>query len=208
MTDTDQDNALINAALAGSARAWELLVRQYEGRIYNYGLRLTGNPTDAMDLLQEVFLAVYRNLPNFRGDARFTTWLFSIAHNKAADINRRQRPLAAAPARDPSAAGLDLGSAQNAEAMRPSWPLGSSGGSMLQGEPDAELAAAQTNDKSARLLAALSWEQRLQVELKIYQSLTFEEIADMQDISVNTAKTRFYSALKKLKSLMEQNHVM
>ena len=87
----DEDEALVGAALNGSARAWEKLVRRYEGKIYNQGLRLTGNNSDAMDLMQEVFLGVYRNLHRFRGDAKFSSWIFRIAHNKAIDINRRKR---------------------------------------------------------------------------------------------------------------------
>jgi RNA polymerase sigma-70 factor (ECF subfamily) len=51
-------------------------------------------------------------------------------------------------------------------------------------------------------------DQRLIVELKIYQSQTFEEIAEIQEISINTAKTRFYSALKKLKIVLEEDHVL
>ena len=69
--------------------------------------------------------------------------------------------------------------------------------------------AALTNEKNAmiqRLLDALTPEQRLILELKVFQSMTFEEIAMMQDISANTAKTRFYSALKKLRALMEEDH--
>ena len=63
----DEDEALLKAALNGSSFAWEKLVKSYERKIYNYGLRLTGNNTDAMDLTQEVFLGVYRNLHRFRG---------------------------------------------------------------------------------------------------------------------------------------------
>ena len=57
-------------------------------------------------------------------------------------------------------------------------------------------------------LSTLPLAQRLIVELKVFQSHTFEEIAELQDISANTAKTRFYAALRKLKALMEQDHVM
>jgi RNA polymerase sigma-70 factor (ECF subfamily) len=57
-------------------------------------------------------------------------------------------------------------------------------------------------------MAALPLEQRLVVELKVFQSLTFEEIAELQDIPANTAKTRFYTALRRLKALMEQDHGM
>ena len=91
MSLIDEDEALIAAALNGSALAWEKLVRRYESKIYNHGLRLMGNSSDAMDLMQEVFLGVYRNLHRFRGDAKFSSWIFRIAHNKAIDINRRKR---------------------------------------------------------------------------------------------------------------------
>ena len=87
----DEDTALVDAALKGSAHAWEKLVRRYEDRIYNQGLRLTGSSSDAMDLMQEVFLGVYGILLRFRGDAKFSSWIFRIAHNKAIDFQRRKR---------------------------------------------------------------------------------------------------------------------
>ena len=92
MNFAGEDKALIEDALQGSAHAWEKLVRSYETQVYNYGLRLMGNRTDAMDLMQEVFLGVYRNLHRFRGDAKFSSWLFRIAHNKSIDMVRRKRP--------------------------------------------------------------------------------------------------------------------
>ena len=70
MHPLDDDTALVEAALKGSTQAWEKLVRRYEDRVSNQGLRLTGNRSDAMDLMQEVFLGVYRNLHRFRGDAK------------------------------------------------------------------------------------------------------------------------------------------
>ncbi len=66
----------------------------------------------------------------------------------------------------------------------------------------------QANSRVISMLARLSLEQRLVIELKVYQSLTFEEIADMQGVSANTAKTRFYTALKKLKTVSEENNVL
>ena len=93
MSLVNEDEALIAAALNGSAYAWEKLVKRYETQIFNYSVRLTGNSSDAMDLMQEVFLGVYRNLHRFRGDAKFSSWIFRIAHNKAVDMNRRRRLL-------------------------------------------------------------------------------------------------------------------
>lgn len=184
----EQDNELIERALNGSLQAWEDLVRRYEGRVYNYSLRLTGNRDDALDLMQDVFMGVYRHLERFRGDSQFVSWLFRIAHNKAVDLVRRRH---ASPVKyqvlpdDPD-----------------EWPDVSDTAANPQ-------SAALTNEKNAmiqRLLDALTPEQRLILELKVFQSMTFEEIAMMQDISANTAKTRFYSALKKLRALMEEDH--
>lgn len=191
MSVIDEDEALIAAALAGSPHAWEKLVKRYESRVFNQGLRLMGNPSDAMDLLQEVFLGVYRNLHRFRGDAKFSSWLFRIAHNKAIDLSRRKRLLAGTP---PNAEGE-------------SDPLESVPADRQQ-EPEISLMHSELNQRIVERLNQLPLAQRLIVELKVFQSMTFEEIADMQDISENTAKTRFYAALKKLKQTTEDEHVL
>jgi RNA polymerase sigma-70 factor (ECF subfamily) len=80
------------------------------------------------------------------------------------------------------------------------------GRSNLEGEKI--LSEYQANKKVISMLADLPLNQRLIVELKIFQSFTFDEIADIHEISVNTAKTRFYSALKKLKTVSESEHVL
>ena len=183
----DEDEALIAAALNGSALAWEKLVRRYESKIFNQGLRLMGNSSDAMDLVQEVFLGVYRNLHRFRGDSKFSSWIFRIAYNKAVDMNRYNNIMASRTYRN-SEEELDI--LENIP-----------GRSNLEGEKI--LSDYQANKKIVSMLAALPLKQRLIVELKIFQSLTFEDIAEIHDISVNTAKTRFYSAIKKLKDVSE-----
>ncbi|MCS5580946.1 MAG: RNA polymerase sigma factor [Gammaproteobacteria bacterium] len=191
MSLVNEDEALIAAALNGSAYAWEKLVKRYETQIFNYSVRLTGNSSDAMDLMQEVFLGVYRNLHRFRGDAKFSSWIFRIAHNKAVDMNRRRRLLSnQLRINDDEFDILDI------------LP-GDTGN-----EPDEKLGTQQQNGKITKMLARLSLEQRLVVEFKVFQSLTFDEIAVMQDISANTVKTRFYTALKKLKAVSEENNVL
>ncbi len=192
MNAIDEDEALIAAALQGSAYAWEKLVKRYEGRIYNLGLRLTGNPSDAMDLMQEVFLGVYRNLHRFRGDAKFSSWIFRIAHNKAVDMTRRKRLMTVSSWGD-DGESVDI--------------LDSVPGESQQ-EPERQVNALQGNEQVMAMLARLPVSQRLIVELKIFQGLTFEEIAALQDISENTAKTRFYSALRKLKVQLEEDDVL
>ena len=187
----DEDTALVDAALKGSAHAWDKLVRRYEDRIYNQGLRLTGSRSDAMDLMQEVFLGVYRNLHRFRGDAKFSTWIFRIAHNKAIDMKRRKRLM-------PFIFQLN----DHGEDMFDNFP----GHSSLEAEE--VFSEHQNNKVILAMLSELPMNQRLIVELKIFQSQTFEEIASIQEVSVNTVKTRFYSALKKLKTISEEKYVL
>jgi RNA polymerase sigma-70 factor (ECF subfamily) len=192
MSLTDEDQALIAAALKGSAYAWEKLVKRYESKIYNHGLRLTGNSSDAMDLMQEVFLGVYRNLHRFRGDAKFSSWIFRIAHNKAVDMNRRKRLMTSPPRFSTEDEGDEF------EKFPGNTDL----------EPENRLGNTEQNARVLKMLSELSSDQRSIVELKIFQSLTFDEIAGLQDISENTAKTRFYSALKKLKVVSEEQNVL
>jgi RNA polymerase sigma-70 factor (ECF subfamily) len=151
-----------------------------------------GNSSDAMDLVQEVFLGVYRNLHRFRGDAKFSSWIFRIAHNKAVDMNRR-RHMMVTQTRISDQDELDI-----LETIP--------GRSNLEAEEI--LSDYQKNKQVISMLADLPIEQRLVVELKVFQSLTFEDIAGIQEISANTAKTRFYAAIKKLKTVSENNHAL
>jgi RNA polymerase sigma-70 factor (ECF subfamily) len=191
MSLVNEDEALIAAALNGSAYAWEKLVKRYESQIFNYSVRLTGNSSDAMDLMQEVFLGVYRNLHRFRGDAKFSSWIFRIAHNKAVDMNRRRRLMSNQLRINDNE--FDIFDFLSGDTVN---------------EPDEKLGTQQRNGKITRMLTRLSLEQRLVIEFKVFQSLTFDEIAVIQDISVNTVKTRFYTALKKLKAVSEENNVL
>ena len=192
MSLIDEDQALIAAALKGSAYAWGKLVKRYESKIYNHGLRLTGNSSDAMDLMQEVFLGVYRNLHRFRGDAKFSSWIFRIAHNKAADMNRRKRLMTSSPKFSAEDEGDEFEKFPGKKDL----------------EPENRLGSIEQNVRVLKMLSELSLDQRSIVELKIFQSLTFDEISALQDISANTAKTRFYSALKKLKVVSEEQNVL
>jgi RNA polymerase sigma-70 factor, ECF subfamily len=178
------DEVLIAAALDGSLTAWNALVRRHERQVYNFSLRFTGNPDDARDLMQEVFLGLYRNLESFRGQSQLTTWLFRIGHNKAVDMARRRQAGPLTTALDDEV-HAEVAQADDAEL------------------PDRHLQEQQSNAHIQRVLQRLPVEQRLVVELKIFQELTFDDIAEIESISANTAKTRFYAALKKLKSLLE-----
>jgi RNA polymerase sigma-70 factor (ECF subfamily) len=177
MVGNASDETLVTRALAGSNGAWQKLVKRYERRIYNYALRMVGHPDDAFDLMQEVFLGVYRNLPGFRGDGAFAAWLFRIASFRCTDYLRRRRLF------EP----FDEANAPGAPAL----------------EPQIATMATHANQHIAAALNSLPAEQRHVVELKFFQQFTFDDIAHQLGISPNTAKTRLYSALRKLKQVEE-----
>lgn len=77
------DEQLIQSSLKKNYEAFEELVRRYEGRIYNLGLRMLHSREDAEDLLQKTFMSVFENMKHFRGDSKVSTWIFRIATNHA-----------------------------------------------------------------------------------------------------------------------------
>jgi len=170
---TVTDETLVRRALAGSNGAWNKLVKRYEKRVYNYALRMVGHPDDAFDLMQEVFMGVHRNLGGFRGDGAFPAWLFRIASFRCTDYLRRRRRH------------------EEFDEQR----------GFINGEPGPEEQTLTThaNAQITHALSSLPADQRQVVELKFFQHFTFEDIAGQLGISPNTAKTRLYSALRKLK---------
>ncbi len=80
--EEDEDRATVEACLRGQREAFDILVEKYQRRIYNLAYRFVGEPEEANDLAQEIFTAAYQNLRKFRGDAKFSTWLFQIATNR------------------------------------------------------------------------------------------------------------------------------
>lgn len=170
MISLESDERLIAKALGGSQRAWSRLVGRYEGKVYNQAMRMTRSQADAMDLMQETFLAVYRNLPNYRADGSFPAWLSRIAINRAIDYQRHR-------ARIPDQSSVDIDEL-----------LG-------MGGPQSELGVSQRNRDILRMLDRLTAEQRAVVELKFFQQYTFEDIARQLGISSNTAKSRLYAAI-------------
>ena len=165
-----EDPDLIAKAKRGNVEAYNLLVSRWERRIFNYLLRLVSNREDAMDLSQDVFLKAYQNLAKLDDPARFSAWIFRIAHNEAFSQLRRKRP------------ETELLSEPRAR---------ESGGRLLP----MELSLAV--DSALRLL---SEDQREAVLLKVYQGFKFEEMAEILEIPVSTVKSRLYTALDLLKT--------
>lgn len=177
------DETLVKQALKGKKSAWITLVKRYEKNLYNYALRMVSNPDDAMDLMQDVFVAVFRNLASFRGESPFKGWMFKIAHYRCIEFYRKKKPtqsLDDIPEQEEQTSDLC---------------------------PEMSLYSGQQANMLHCAMQLLPVNQKLVVELKFFQHCTFEDIAMQLGISVNTAKSRLYSALDKLKGHLELEYV-
>ena len=177
------DETLVKQALNGKKSAWISLVKRYEKHLFNYAMRMVSNREDAMDLMQDVFVAVFRNLSSFRGDSPFKGWIFKIAHYRCIEFYRRKKPTQS----------LDDTPEQEEEDASAC--------------PEFNLSSGQQANDIQKALQLLPINQKIVVELKFFQHATFEDISYQLGISVNTAKSRLYSALDKLKGHLELDYV-
>ena len=183
MSRTDEE--LVALCLAGDRSAFDLLVLRWDRRIQGAIYRLIGSEDEARDLCQEAFLKAYRGLGGFKGEARFSSWLYQIALNLCRDRMRRRK--------GHTVVSLDA--------------LEASGQAPVQRDETTALDLALTKDVARQVRAAvmaLPEDQREVIVLKEYESLTFQEIADVLNLPVSTVKTRLYRGLDRLKERLSQ----
>jgi RNA polymerase sigma-70 factor (ECF subfamily) len=179
MTWTDEE--LVARSVGGDADSFNELILRWERPIYALAYRTIGREQDARDVCQETFLRAFRALPGFRGQAKFSSWLYRIALNLCRDWVRRERrtPVVEAPE------GVDL--MDLAARSEPS-------------ESIEDLVARRDQMHIVeRAMALLPEEQRTAIVLKEYHGLTFQEIADLVGCPLSTVKTRLYQGLTVLR---------
>lgn len=172
---SDADLELVLRSRRGDAAAFEELVRQYQHMIHALTYRLTGSLADAEDLAQETFLRAYGQLAGFRGQARFSTWLYRIAVNIC--LNWRQ-----------------------SEARR--FRLYAAAAAELSEARAASPAPADESGEVAAALLKLPAKQRAAVVLTIYEGLSHGETAQILGCSETTVSWRVFAAKRKLKRLL------
>jgi RNA polymerase sigma-70 factor (ECF subfamily) len=179
MTWTDEE--LVARTIGGDADSFNELIRRWERPIYALAYRQIGREEDARDVCQDTFLRAYRALNGFRGQAKFSSWLYRIALNLCRDWMRRERrtPVVQVPE--------DMDVMDLAAAREPSESIED-----RVGRHDLTRAV-------ERAMALLPEEQRTAIVLKEYQGLTFQEIADLLGCPLSTVKTRLYQGLTVLR---------
>jgi RNA polymerase sigma-70 factor (ECF subfamily) len=179
MTLTDED--LVARSRSGDVESFNQLILRWERPIYALAYRVIGREDDARDVCQEAFLRAFRALPGFKGQAKFSSWLYRITLNLCRDWIRRRRraPVAQIPEGvDPLEIAAERGATESIENLA----------------ARRELTAAVE-----QLMALLPEEQRTTIVLKEYHGMTFQEIADLQGCPLSTVKTRLYQGLSVLR---------
>jgi RNA polymerase sigma-70 factor (ECF subfamily) len=183
----DTDEGLLKRYARGDAPAFAILYRRHEARVWRYLERNVGNRAVAEELTQEVWFAVAREAGRYQPTARFTTWLFTIAHNRMVDAVRSAR-------RQVSLDALGHESEPVVEQLTLAPARG-------------PLAASLTSEEGAalkRALARLPAEQREAFLLHIEGELTVEEVAQVSGSSFETVKSRIRYARAKLRELLSE----
>ena len=174
----EQEAAIVRKVLGGDANAFETLVLEYEKNVYNIALRMTGNSEDAADMTQEAFIKAYNSLQSFRGDSKFSVWLYRIVSNVCLDFlrSKNRRPTVSLSVEDD--AQLDVAD----ESQSPELLL------------DRKL----TRDSVRRGLDSLPPDYRQILLLREIQGLSYDEIAQALSLEVGTVKSRIFRARKRL----------
>ena len=180
------DEELVARSIGGDLDSFNQLVVRWERPIYALAYRVIGREEDARDVCQETFLRAFRAIRGFKGQAKFSSWLYRITLNLCRDWMRRERraPIAQAPE------GVDLIELAAEREV---------------GETVEDLISRRELTQTvARAMAGLPEEQRTAIILKEYHGLTFQEIADLIDCPLSTVKTRLYQGLTVLRRQLAQ----
>lgn len=180
------DEQLVTAALGDDPDAFGALVKRWERKIFALCFGMLGREDEAKDAAQETFVSAYRNIKNFRGDAKVSSWLHRIAVNQCLTIKRRQK------ARPEEFLDEETNEAERVFIA------------------PAKSSPANTAEKAERLfhvrnaVTSLPPELRQVVVMKEFEEMTFQEISETLEVPLSTVKSRLYTALKQLRAKLDR----
>ena len=176
VTDEPDDQELVARFMRGDGAAFDALVRRYQQPIYWLALRYVGNDADAKDVAQRALVQAFLKVKELRDGASFRSWVYRVAANLSLNLLRDRKPTTMFA--DDTAVALMC-------------------------EPLVEEEAQKRLRAAVKLLPP---QQRLVVELRIYEELPFAAVGEVADCSEESAKVSFHHALKKLRVLMNEEN--
>lgn len=185
------DDELVVRARGKDVAAFEELLGRHEEKIYRVAMRFTRNETDAQEILQETFLAAWRNLDKFEGKSQFASWLYRVAANAALMLLRSRR-------RHPQIAVEDVEPQRFDEAAKDAGAA--FGGADWSQRPDEQFQSEELRHNIQDAVEALPESQKAVFLLRDVDGLSTEETGELLGITVPTVKTRLHRARLALRS--------
>ena len=179
-----QEQKWIDSARKGDQDAFAELVRLYEKKVFALTTRMCKNPEDAAEAAQEAFLAAWQGLPNFRGDAAFSTWLYRLASNACIDLLRRE-------GRHQSAAGPSFNDEETGLEVTDTAPT-----------PAETLERKELRQQIELGLQSLSTEHRQVLILREIHQLSYDEISRILKLDTGTVKSRISRGRRQLRNFL------
>ncbi|MDQ3025966.1 MAG: sigma-70 family RNA polymerase sigma factor [Pseudomonadota bacterium] len=178
----DPDEALVERCRKGDGAAFAVLVKRYQGPIYNAAYRVLGNAEDASDITQSVFLKIAERLDDYDPRYKFFSWIYRIALNESLNLlrrNGREEPL-----------GDD-------EEFLPGD---------ARADPERQALEAELSARVQGALMKLKAQDRMMLALRHFSECSYREIADVLEIDEKTVKSRLFEARSRMRGLLHEVH--
>lgn len=173
----ENDRELVSKALQGNQKAFRRIVERYHSTAYAVVRGVLGNSDEVDDVLQNVYIKVYRGLAGFRGDARLSTWIYQIARNEAINAARKRRP------EGPSVDEIVLPAGEAAS-------------------PESTYGKLELSEQMETAMEQLEDSYRMALELRYMGERSYEEIAEAMGLPIGTVKTYIYRGKVHLKKIL------
>ena len=184
----EEELEIIKKVLNGDKNAFEDLVLQNQKNVYNLALKMTGNEDDALDISQEAFFKAYRQLANFRGESRFSVWLYRLTHNLCIDLLRRKsrsQVISLTPQDDDKDFGdLEIPDVRNL--------------------PENSVLRKELRNEIAASIDELGQSHREILVMREITGMSYTEIADALNLSEGTVKSRLARARINLVNILAE----
>ncbi|MBI5756318.1 MAG: sigma-70 family RNA polymerase sigma factor [Nitrospirae bacterium] len=184
------ETILIEEAKKGDKTAFEKLISKYQQKVYNYSLRMTGDPALSEDICQEALIKAYFSITSFRGDSSFSTWLYRIIYNTCKDHWRKEGRSSGMKVCFSEDDADEIKSVLTEAASRLFYD---------------RLRQEELQDWIANLITQLPPEFRTILILRDIQGFSFQEIAEIADASIGTVKSRLNRARNQLRAILSGN---
>lgn len=187
---SESEKSLLKKAKSGDVEAFEKLIEEHQGKVFNIAYRMIGNFDDAHDMAQEVFIRVYRSLATFKEQASFSTWIYRITKNVCLDELRKRKNKNILYIDEDIK--LDEGDISR----------------QLESQdetPEIQLERKELKSTIKKAIDALQHDHRLVVILRDIQGFSYEEISKILDCPEGTVKSRINRARKSLRDILKSN---